>query len=73
MPELDQSRAVENPKPPARTGKPLTVYFSGELAENLNRVSSTRHISKAALVRFAVERLLHQLQDGQLNLPLGVE
>jgi hypothetical protein len=73
MQELDETRVVDSPKAGARSGKPLTVYFSGELAESLNRVSSTRHVSKAALVRFAVERLLHQLQDGQLNLPLGIE
>jgi hypothetical protein len=73
MPELDETRVVEGPKPAVRSGKPLTVYFSGELAESLNRVSTTRHVSKAALVRLAVERLLHQLQDGQLHLPLGIE
>jgi len=73
MAEFDETRVVEASKPAVRSGKPLTVYFSGDLAENLNRVSTTRHISKAALVRFAVERLLRQLQDGQLNLPLGIE
>ena len=73
MSELDEARVVEIPKPTMRNGKPLTVYFSGELSENLRRVSTTRHVSKAALVRFAVERLLHQLEAGQLNLPLGVE
>ena len=73
MSELNEARVVEVPKQAARNGKPLTVYFSGELSESLSRASTMRHISKAALVRFAVERLLRQLQEGQLNLPLGVE
>ncbi len=73
MSELNEAPVVEVPKAAMRSGKPLTVYFSGELSESLRRVSTTRHISKAALVRFAVERLLHQLEAGQLNLPLGVE
>lgn len=73
MSELDEAPVVEVPKAAMRSGKPLTVYFSGELSDGLNRASVARHISKAALVRFAVERLLQQLEQGQLNLPLGVE
>lgn len=51
---------------------PLIVYFSEELSGRLNLTASERHVAKANLVRFAVERLLNQLSTGQLELPLGV-
>jgi hypothetical protein len=55
-----------------RSGEPFTVYFSKELAGNLQVVSRQRHVSKAALVRFAVDQLLNQLRNGQMELPLGL-
>ena len=57
---------------PARTGAPLTVYFPLDQAERLTQVSRDRRVSKANLVRLAVDRLLRQLEEGQLNLPLGI-
>jgi hypothetical protein len=55
-----------------RTGKPLTIYFAPTLAAKLVSVSERRRVSKSAVVRYAVERLLDQLSNGQLELPLGL-
>jgi predicted DNA-binding protein len=55
-----------------RNGRPLVVYFSQEQAERLASVSQRRCVAKADLVRFAVDRLLNQLNSGQLELPLGI-
>ena len=56
-----------------RKGTPFTLYLSREQAKQLEIVSRQRSIAKAAVVRFAVDRLLTQLGSGQLELPLGVE
>jgi hypothetical protein len=55
-----------------RKGVPLTVYFSAEQAKAIATISCDRRVSKATLVRFAVERLLEEIEGGQLELPLGV-
>jgi len=55
-----------------RSGEPFTVYFSKEQAGNLKSVCQQRHVSKAAVVRYAVDQLLIQLRNGQLELPLGL-
>jgi Ribbon-helix-helix domain len=57
---------------PNRSGIPLTVYFTPEQATKLDRVSDERQVAKATLVRFAVERFLTDLRNGQLELPLGL-
>jgi len=64
---------AETRRAPARSGSPLTVYFPLDQAEKLSQVSRDRRVSKANLVRLAVDRLLRQLEAGQLNLPLGIE
>jgi hypothetical protein len=56
-----------------RKGTPFTLYLSLEQARQLESVSQKRRIPKAAVVRFAVDRLLTQLGSGQLELPLGIE
>ena len=56
-----------------RKGTPFTLYLSVEQARQLEAVSRKRSIPKAAVVRFAVDRLLTQLGSGQLELPLGIE
>ncbi len=56
----------------SRKGVPFTVYFSPEQAKALAAISRDRRVSKATVVRFAVERLLEQIGSGQLDLPLGV-
>jgi len=56
-----------------RKGTPFTLYLSSEQAKQLESVSQKRSIPKAAVVRFAVDRLLTQLGNGQLELPLGIE
>jgi hypothetical protein len=56
-----------------RRGVPFTMYFSPEQAEALATACRNRRVSKATLVRYAVERLLEQIESGQLELPLGVE
>jgi hypothetical protein len=55
-----------------RKGVPFTVYFSAEQAKALAAISRDRRVSKSTLVRFAVERLLEEIESGQLELPLGV-
>jgi predicted DNA-binding protein len=55
-----------------RKGVPFTMYFSNEQSEQLAIISKDRRVSKATLIRYAVERLLDQLEDGQLELPLGL-
>lgn len=55
-----------------RNGRPLVVYFSQEQAEGLDSLSRQRRVAKADLVRFAVDRLLNQINSGQLELPLGI-
>ena len=57
---------------PKRNGVPLTVYLSHELSDAVSAVSRDRRVDKATLVRTALERLLQQIADGQLNLPLGI-
>lgn len=54
-----------------RTGVPFTMYFSPEQAEKLASLARDRRVSKATLIRYAVERLLEQLEEGQFELPLG--
>jgi hypothetical protein len=55
-----------------RKGVPFTMYFSPEQADALAAISRDRRVSKSTVVRFAVERLLEQLKNGQLELPFGV-
>jgi hypothetical protein len=55
-----------------RKGVPFTMYFSSEQAQALAAVCRNRRVSKATLVRYAVERLLEQIENGQLELPFGV-
>lgn len=57
----------------ARKGTPLTVYFSDEQTMQLNDISRQRRVAKAELLRIAVDLLVNQLNDGQLQLPLGVD
>lgn len=66
------SRAALPKSPPKRRGVPLTVYLSSELSDAVATVSRERRVDKATLVRAALERLLQQLADGQMNLPLGL-
>jgi hypothetical protein len=65
-------RSPVKPTREGRKGVPFTMYFSPEQAEQLATISRDRRISKATVIRYAVERLLSQLADGQLDLPLGL-
>lgn len=56
-----------------RKGTPFTLYLSSEQAKQLDILSRQRSVAKAAVVRFAVDRLFTQLGSGQLELPLGIE
>ncbi len=61
------------PIPPVkRTGKPFTVYLADDLSSALAAVSKKRMVHKSVIVRVAVERLLNDLEAGQLQLPLGM-
>ena len=55
-----------------RRGKPLTVYLADDLSHALAAASKKRMVHKSAIVRLAVERLLNDLEAGQLELPLGI-
>lgn len=55
-----------------RRGKPFMVYLTHEQSAQLKAISRDRHVSRAALVRFAIDQLLKQLSSGQLELPLGL-
>lgn len=69
-------RATVQSRPPRqktkRSGVPVTVYFDNGLNDRLNAVSKQRHVGKSSIIRLAVERLLIQLESGQLELPLGI-
>jgi hypothetical protein len=71
---------VANPKhdlvkeviPVKRRGKPLTVYLNDDLSLALATTCEKRKVHKSDIVRVAVERLLNELESGQLELPLGI-
>lgn len=69
MPKQTKGRA----RVPARTGTPLTVYFSDRQTDSLNQISRQRRVPKAEIVRLGVDLLLTQLSRGQLELPLGID
>jgi len=66
---LQQSSSADEP---GRQGTPFTVYFSDEQANALSVISRERRVSKATLVRYAVERLLDQIENERVRLPLGL-
>jgi hypothetical protein len=55
-----------------RSGIPLTVYLPETQADRLSEVCKSRHVTKATIVRFAMDQLFVQLNNGQLELPLGL-
>jgi predicted DNA-binding protein len=55
-----------------RNGKPLTVYLDDNLSQALAITCEKRKVHKSDIVRVAVERLLNDLESGQLELPLGI-
>lgn len=56
-----------------RSGKPFTIYLTTVQFERLEKLAKDRHIAKSTLLRIALDRLIDQLDSGQLELPLGVE
>jgi hypothetical protein len=68
-----KKRKSMSKKEAQRKGIPFTLYLSAEQAKQLEILSRQRRVAKAAVVRFAVDRLLTQLGSGQLELPLGIE
>lgn len=71
---MRQTTARRNaPRPKTnRSGVPITVYLDEALNDRLNATSKERHVGKSSIIRLAVERLLTQLDNGQLELPLGI-
>jgi hypothetical protein len=57
---------------PKRSGVPFTLYLSDIQANALNDISGRRQVPKSTLIRYAVERLLADLENGQLKLPIGI-
>jgi hypothetical protein len=64
-------RSASRPKT-NRSGVPITVYLDKTLNNRLNATSKERHVGKSSIIRLAVERILTQLESGQLELPLGI-
>ena len=61
-----------SPRRQKRSGVPHTVYFSKELTAALNAAAQTRRVGKSTIIRIAIEQLLQKLENGQLELPLGL-
>ena len=55
-----------------RSGIPYMVYLSEDMTAALNAISSQRKVDKSDLVRTAIQRLLDDIANGQLDLPLGI-
>lgn len=55
-----------------RRGKAFMVYLTQGQSFRLKSIAHDRHVSRAVLVRFAIDQLLKQLSSGQLELPLGL-
>ena len=55
-----------------RSGVPITFYLENSLNSRLNAAVKTRRVGKSTIIRLALERLLNQLETGQLELPLGL-
>jgi len=66
------ARGSEGKAQPRRRGVPFTVYFSEELNARLEAAARERKVGKSVIVREAVDRLLRDLEGGQLDLPLGL-
>jgi predicted transcriptional regulator len=56
-----------------RKGRPFTLYLSPEQARELDTIARSRRVAKAELMRVALDRLLLDMRNGQLSLPLGLE
>ena len=68
-----RKRPVQKSETPVkRNGKPLTVYLDDNLSHALAMTCEKRKVHKSDIVRVAVERLLNDLESGQLELPLGI-
>jgi hypothetical protein len=66
------SRRRATPAKGGRNGVPYTVYLSEDMTAALNALSSQRKVDKSDLVRTAIQRLLDDIANGQLDLPLGI-
>ena len=44
-----------------RKGKPFTLYLSDKDALALEKAAQSRHMTKAAIVRFAIENVLRDI------------
>ena len=68
-----QAAAPKVPRPKSkRTGVPVSIYIDPDLNRRLNATSKERLVGKSAIIRLAIQRLLTQLDSGQLDLPLGL-
>ena len=64
--------AKSKPRQKRRHGRPFMVYLTQEQSVRLKSVAHDRQVSRAVVVRFAIDQLLKQLSSGQLELPLGL-
>jgi hypothetical protein len=60
-------------RPTGRTGRPFTFYLREGQANELDALAQQRHVAKAELIRFAIDRFLAEIKGGQLELPLGIQ
>jgi hypothetical protein len=45
-----------------RAGRPFTLYLSDEDAQALEQIAQSRRMTKAAIVRFAIENVLRDMK-----------
>lgn len=69
---MSVSNESSDAKKVLRRGTPITVYLDVRQMEALNAVAKDRHVSKATIIRLAVDQLLRQIEGGQLQLALGI-
>lgn len=70
---MAQRTRHNKPKLVQRKGRPFTLYLSPEQARELDATARARRVAKAELMRVALDRLLLDMRNGQLSLPLGLE
>ncbi len=70
---VKRSNATGRTKTGNRKGVPLVVYLEERQAAKLVELARERHLTKTACVKFAIDKLFLDVQNGQLDLPLGLE
>lgn len=67
------SKAKRHSRTGNRKGVPLVVYLDDRQNSKLVELKRERRLTKTAIVKFAIDKLFLDMQNGQLDLPLGME